>query len=109
MPDDQGNRPGRCPGLTTAEVLASDLKPAPGFLAPSDPVRLDQGAWSVDAYTSRDFHRREVETVWRRCWQVACRADEIPNPGDFTVYDIADDSVIVQRGRDGVLRGFVNS
>jgi len=30
MPDDQGNRPGRCPGLTTAEVLASDLKPAPG-------------------------------------------------------------------------------
>jgi phenylpropionate dioxygenase-like ring-hydroxylating dioxygenase large terminal subunit len=109
MPDDHGSRLGRCPGLTTAEILANDTNPPPAFFDES--VFPDAGPmdFSIDAYISPAFHQREVETVWRRCWQVACRADEVPNPGDFTVYDIAEDSVIVLRGRDGVLRGFVNS
>jgi phenylpropionate dioxygenase-like ring-hydroxylating dioxygenase large terminal subunit len=74
-----------------------------------DVSAIDGAEFGVEAYTDPAFHRREVETVWLRCWQVACREEEIPNPGDFTVYDIADYSAIVIRGRDGTLRAFVNS
>ena len=37
----------------------------------------------VDAYISRDYVQLEKERLWPRLWQVACRAEEIPNAGDF--------------------------
>ncbi len=30
-------------------------------------------------YTSRAVHEREVDTVWRRVWQMACREEQIPD------------------------------
>jgi len=108
MPDDLG-RTGRCPGISTAEILAADIKPAPAFMGEGDVTDIPGAEYSIDAYTDPAFHRREVETVWSRCWQVACREDEVPNAGDFTVYDIADMSALIIRGRDGTLRAFVNS
>ena len=72
MPDDLG-RTGRCPGISTAEILAADIKPAPAFMGEGDVTDIPGAEYSIDAYTDPAFHRREVETVWSRCWQVACR------------------------------------
>jgi nitrite reductase/ring-hydroxylating ferredoxin subunit len=108
MPDDQ-RRSGRCPGITTAEILAADAKPAPAFLSEGDVTEIAGAEFAVAAYTDPAFHRREVETVWARCWQFACREDEVEKPGDYVVYDIVDRSTIVIRSRDGVLRALVNS
>ena len=33
-------------------------------------------------YTSPEFHRLEVETIWKRAWQMACREEDIPETGD---------------------------
>jgi phenylpropionate dioxygenase-like ring-hydroxylating dioxygenase large terminal subunit len=108
MPDDQRHA-ARCPGISTAEILATDARPAPAFLGEGDVATISGAEYSIDAYIDPAFHKREVETVWSRCWQVACREDEVPKPGDFAVYDIADMSALVIRGRDGALRAFVNS
>jgi nitrite reductase/ring-hydroxylating ferredoxin subunit len=108
MPDDQ-RRAARCPGPTTAEILAADARPAPAFMGEGDVAAIGGAEYGIDAYTDPTFHKREVETVWARCWQVAAREDAVPNPGDFIVYDIADMSALVIRGRDGTLRAFVNS
>ena len=64
---------------------------------------------STERYWSSDHHRRERELLWMRVWQVAGRADEIPEPGDWMVYSIFDQSFVLARGRDGVVRGFVNA
>ncbi|MEW9853857.1 aromatic ring-hydroxylating oxygenase subunit alpha, partial [Novosphingobium sp. M1R2S20] len=42
-------------------------------------------------------------------WQIVGRADELPNTGDWKVYKIFDQSFVIVRGREGQLRGFVNS
>jgi len=60
-------------------------------------------------YTSLDFHRREVERLWLRAWQVACREEDLPAPGNFVEYEIADQSILVIRGRDEVIRAFPNA
>lgn len=62
----------------------------------------------VDAYVSPDYVRLEKERLWPRVWQMACREEEIPRPGDFYTYDIADDSITVLRGKDGAIAAYHN-
>ncbi len=59
-------------------------------------------------YISRDFLLREKENLWPRVWQVACRAEELKKPGDYVVYDIADESIIVARNKQGALVAYHN-
>ena len=48
-------------------------------------------------YTSQEFFNLEMDRLWPRVWQVACREEEIPNPGDFLEYTIGDQSILVVR------------
>jgi len=48
-------------------------------------------------YYDQKFYDLECERLWPRVWQMACRLEEIPNPGDYVVYEILDQSVIVVR------------
>jgi choline monooxygenase len=63
-------------------------------------------AWS---YTSREFYDREVERIFRKEWNFVGRADEIPKRGDYKVFDLVGESVIVLRNRDDRLRAFANT
>ena len=63
---------------------------------------------SCENYISRDVLQREKEKLWPKVWQVAGRAEEIPEPGDFITYDIADESIIVVRTRDGAIKAHHN-
>jgi nitrite reductase/ring-hydroxylating ferredoxin subunit len=64
---------------------------------------------TTNRYSSSDYHARERKLLWMRVWQVAGRADELPEPGDWKVYSIFDQSYVLVRGRDGKIRGFVNA
>lgn len=59
-------------------------------------------------YTSPAFARREHERLWKQVWQMACRVEDIPDPGDFIEYTIGDQSFLVVRGDDGAIRAFAN-
>jgi len=55
-----------------------------------------------------EFHRLEMERVWPRTWQVACREEEIPNPGDYVNYEIGRESILVVRNAKGAINAFYN-
>ncbi|MAT50333.1 MAG: (2Fe-2S)-binding protein [Porticoccaceae bacterium] len=59
-------------------------------------------------YTSPEFARLEMERLWTKTWHWACREEDVPNPGDYFVYDIADQSVIVVRTDRETLKAFHN-
>src|SRR5437764_558321 len=48
-----------------------------------------------ERYTSREFVDLEMDRLWPRVWQVACREEEVPRPGDFVEYVIGDQSILV--------------
>src|SRR5262249_28370635 len=48
-------------------------------------------------YYDPEFYEMECELLWPRVWQMACRLDEIPNPGDFVEYENLGQSVVVVR------------
>ncbi|MEX1173810.1 MAG: aromatic ring-hydroxylating dioxygenase subunit alpha [Chloroflexota bacterium] len=59
-------------------------------------------------YASETVYAEERERIWFGGWIGIGRAEEIPNPGDYLVRDLAGESIIVVRNRDGDLRGFYN-
>lgn len=64
---------------------------------------------STERFTSREYQESEREYLWMRVWQIAGREDELPEPGDWKVYTILDQSYVVVRGKDRKVRGFVNA
>ena len=61
-----------------------------------------------DVYFSRDFAQLEAERLWPYVWQLACRLEEIPNPGDFVTYTILRDSIVIVRAGDNSVRAYHN-
>ncbi|WP_007514126.1 aromatic ring-hydroxylating oxygenase subunit alpha [Pseudofrankia saprophytica] len=62
-----------------------------------------------ERYYDREFFELEKEHLWPRVWQMACRAEEIPRPGDFVEYEICDQSILVVRQPDGSVKAFHNA
>ncbi len=62
-----------------------------------------------ERYFDPDFYQMEVDLLWSRTWQMACRLEEIPLPNDFTEYQILDQSIIVIRTEDGNVRALQNA
>ena len=98
----------RSPGTSVQEYLDNDARPVPAVLRYD--INDDLGTAPLDAerYYTREFHDAEVDKVWRRVWQFACREDHIPNPGDHIIYDIADDKWIIMRQKDGSIKALSN-
>jgi Rieske 2Fe-2S family protein len=63
----------------------------------------------VQRYYDPEFYALEREKLWPRVWQMACRLEEIPKPGDFVVYEIFDQSVIVTRVDAQTVKAYHNS
>jgi phenylpropionate dioxygenase-like ring-hydroxylating dioxygenase large terminal subunit len=100
----------RRPGPSVQEVFATDTNPAPEVMRSESPAQGQSDAdVPIDRYFSKDWHDREVEKVWRKTWQLACRLEHIPNVGDHIVYNIVHDSLIVVRAGPDEIRAYVNS
>ncbi|MEY2431543.1 MAG: hypothetical protein QOC92_1268 [Acidimicrobiaceae bacterium] len=54
-----------------------------------------------ERYISRAFLDLEMERLWPRVWQIACREEEVAGVGNYVEYTIGDESVLVVRTGDG--------
>lgn len=100
---------GRSAGIPYQELLNSDSHPVPPILRLESPMAAGVTRVPVERYTSQAFHFLEVEKVWKRTWQMACREEDIPNVGDSIVYDIAHLSFLVVRSAPADIKAFYNA
>lgn len=63
---------------------------------------------SVGRYIDPCFAALEYEKLWSKVWQAAIRLDEIPGPGDYTVYNIGDQSVLLVRIDADTIKAYHN-
>jgi len=70
----------------------------------TDPIRIP-----VERYYATDFASLEKEKLWKRAWQLACRLEDIPRPGDYIEYEVAGESILLIRQDGGSVRAFNNA
>ena len=99
----------RSPGITYQELLDTDTHEVPKVLRMESPKYLGSDDISIERYTSREWHEREVERMWKRVWQFACREEHIPYVGSYIVYDIANLSFIVMRTAPDEIKAYYNA
>lgn len=59
-------------------------------------------------YNDAEVFDTERRRIFGRSWQFLAHASEIPQPGDYVVRRILDDSFVVARGEDGAIRVLFN-
>ena len=72
-------------------------------------IDLKRGAISREIFVSPDFYREELEKLFTRAWLFVGHESLIPNPGDFFVSRMGEESVILCRDTQGAVHVFLNS
>ena len=69
-----------------------------------------QGAHTMpgEYYTSPAILSEERAQLLPRMWHCVGRASAVANAGDFLTRDVAGESIMLVRGKDGTLRAFFN-
>ncbi|MEX2525794.1 MAG: aromatic ring-hydroxylating dioxygenase subunit alpha [Gammaproteobacteria bacterium] len=99
----------RSEGPDYGYLLDHDSRTPPHSLQEEQYRYLGSDPIPADHYLSEEFFRLEVERMWPRVWQMACREEDVMHPGDTLVYENVGRSVIILRDNHGALRAYWNS
>jgi Rieske 2Fe-2S family protein len=62
-----------------------------------------------DLYVSDEAFAFDTQVMLKSVWLYACTVAHVKNPGDYFVFELADNSIVIVRGRDNEVRAFWNS
>lgn len=76
----------------------------------ADIVRAQPKNHSLDQrlYNGEEVFQHELERIFRRYWLVTGHVSMLAKPGDWYTHTVAEDSFIILRGKDMVIRAFAN-
>lgn len=104
-----GYRPDRHPSESYDDILNRDTRAVPDFLRQGPVPDLGLEAVPASRYYDPAFFQKEIDHVWSKIWQMACREEDIPNAGDYHLYEIVGKSFIVTRTATGEIRAYYNA
>lgn len=94
---------------TLEKIVTADKQPRDvPFQIPGD-IMPDPRLIPYDRYFDPKYVDLEVEHIWSKEWQIACREEDIPEIGDRVSYDIVDKSFLVVRTAANEFKAFYNS
>jgi phenylpropionate dioxygenase-like ring-hydroxylating dioxygenase large terminal subunit len=99
----------RSGGFSVQELWRSEMGEVPEILQEHWRY-LGSRDISTDRYLTKDWHDLEVERMWSRTWQLACREDELPDVGDQFVYEVPGGrSVLLVRVEPDLIKAYWNA
>lgn len=97
------------PEPSVQAMLDTELRPVPPALRDRGTARVPAGPIDRRRYTCAEFAAREAAALWPRAWQMACRLEDIPEPGDYVVYSVGPLSFLVTRVSATEIAAHVNA
>jgi len=75
-----------------------------------DLIEAQRPGYSLDRafYTDAVIFERDRERIIRNHWILAAHSSQIESPGDYRLFDIAGENIILVRGRDGAVHAHHN-
>jgi phenylpropionate dioxygenase-like ring-hydroxylating dioxygenase large terminal subunit len=108
LPEVEPGKDALSPGDSYQDVLDRDSREVPEVLRWQSARELPVVRVPIERYVSQEFHDLEMAKLWGRVWQMACREEVLVEPGDHTIYEIGDTSIVIVRGNDHQIRAFHN-
>ncbi len=68
----------------------------------------DGYALAQDFYRSAEVFERDLNDVFYTEWQLVGHAGEVPNTGDYILFDLMEESIIITRREDGSIHAMAN-
>ena len=99
----------RSAGISYDELFDDDTHPVSEVLRRVGERHPGNTRVPARVYYAQDVHDLEVERLWSRVWQLACLEEEIPEVGDYHVYDIAHLSFLVIRTAPDQIKAYRNA
>lgn len=99
----------RVPGRSVQELLDAERVAIPPALRETAADDVGCTDVKVECFTSQAFFDLEMERMWPRVWQMACRVEEIPRVGDHVVYEIGRYSLLIARSAPDRIQAFHNA
>jgi len=84
------------------------LKTCPSGLDQLISAHQSGGSLARPFYVDPDIFRWDVERVFKRYWLPVAFSSRIPRPGDYFLYEIAGEQIIVVRDKDGRVHAHYN-
>ena len=75
----------------------------PNFYGPVPYTKI-----TSERYISTEYMLKERDKIWSKTWLVAGPAQDVEEPGDFFVFELEPESIIVSRSEAGEIGAFFN-
>src|SRR5687767_8728098 len=72
-------------------------------------VDIDRGLISREIFTSDELYQQQLERIFARAWLFVGHESQIPNPNDFFVSRMGEESVILTRDRQNQIHVLLNT
>ena len=64
--------------------------------------------FSKERYISADWYAREWRAVWAKSWIAAVHVSDLTDPGDYVVFDLGPESILLTCNGTGTVQAFYN-
>ena len=72
-------------------------------------VDNERGLVSRDVFVSEELYQQELERVFARSWLFVGHESQVPNPNDYFISRMGEESVILTRDRQGQIHVLLNT
>lgn len=90
------------------KIIASDAVPPPDYIKQRGNYLPGTDSIPFRVYVDPAYAALELEHVWKKCWQFACREEELPEIGSRLAYDVGPLSFMIVRTGDDSFAAYDN-
>jgi phenylpropionate dioxygenase-like ring-hydroxylating dioxygenase large terminal subunit len=72
------------------------------------PAPVPPGPITAERYVAREWLDKEAQALWPQTWLFACLERDVAEPGDYRVFEVGHESILISRTKAGELAAFFN-
>jgi len=92
------------------KFIATDIEDGPNRLDANVASQKSRHGFAMENYFYRSHvtYARELDRIFYKSWLYAGHVSQVANVGDYFLYEIGEDSIIVGRAAHGEIHAFMN-